>query len=311
MIDTAIIGAGCAGLTAAIYSLRAGLKPIIFEKSIYGGQIAITSEVENYPAFEKISGAELAQRMYNQAESLGADIRFEPISSVDFSDDKKIITTSKEVYQAKTVIIANGVKRRTLDCPGEKEYTGKGVSYCATCDGAFFRNRITAVVGGGNTALEDALYLANICKKVYLIHRRDTFRGEKALADSVIANENIEILYDNIVEQITGEKIVNGLDLLNKKTGKKSHIDINGVFIAIGLKPDNSMFSPYINTDENGYFIVDETCTTNIKGVFVAGDSRSKPLRQIVTATADGAVAAWQAANYLNKGAAMGRAFSV
>lgn len=301
MYDMVVIGAGCAGLTASIYGLRAGFHPVILEKNFYGGQIAITNEVENYPAIEKISGVDLATKLYEQARNLGVDIRFEAVERVYLSKDKKQIFTNHGAYEAKTVIIANGVERRKLGCKGEEEFTGKGVSYCATCDGSFFKGKAAAVVGGGNTALEDALYLAKLCSKVYLIHRRDSFRGEKILADTAKAAANIEILYDTVVEEIKGAETVSSVKIYNKARQSAYELPVNGVFVAIGLIPKNELYAEYLKLDEAGYFVADETCTTGVEGVYVAGDSRTKLLRQIITAAADGAVAGYQAAGYLNR----------
>lgn len=300
MTDIIIIGAGCAGLTAAIYAQRAGLSTILLEENFYGGQIAISNEIENYPAIPSITGPELAQQMYGQAEKLGAQIRFETVTQADLAAAPKVVTTSAERYEAKAVIIANGVKRRKLDCPGETEFTGRGVSYCATCDGAFFRGKDVAIVGGGNTALEDALFLANVCRTVFLIHRRDAFRGEKALADRVMQRENIKIQYDSVVSEIRGESAVSAVRIENTKSGDQQELPVSAVFVAVGLIPENEIFASQLPLDESGYFVAGEDCKTPLNGVFVAGDCRSKLLRQIITAASDGAVAGYQAAAYVN-----------
>mgnify|MGYP004512200663 CR=1 FL=1 len=300
MRDVAIIGGGPAGLTAAIYTLRAGLSTTIFDKGLYGGQAAITSEIENYPAILKISGADFAMRLYEQATSLGAELLFEEVEGLDLNAQIKIIKTKENEYPAKTVIIASGAKRRTLGCEGEAEFFGRGVSYCATCDGAFFEDKDIAVIGGGNTALEDALFLANICNSVTLIHRRDSFRAQKFLVDAVIKNEKISILYHHIVEKIQGKDRVSSLQIkdLNKSHSRK--LNVNAIFIAIGLIPDTNLFKGLLPLDQSGYFITDESCTSKIPGVYIAGDCRKKPLRQIVTACSDGAISAFGAATYLN-----------
>lgn len=298
MTDIIIIGAGPAGITAAIYALRAGVSVIIFDGNLYGGQTAITSQIENYPAILSISGTLFAQKLYQQAKELNADIKFEKVVSVNFSAYPKTVTTAKNTYSAKTILIATGVKRRTLNCEGEKEFTGKGVSYCATCDGAFFRNKEVMIVGGGNTALEDALFLSNQCQKVTLVHRRDSFRAEKTLIDAVFARKNITILYNSQVIKINGTQTVTSAEISNQK--QNTTIPISGIFIAIGYEPDNTMFSD-LEINEEGYIVADESCCTNLKGVFVAGDTRTKPLRQIVTACADGAVAAVNAVSYIAK----------
>ncbi|MCC0636310.1 MULTISPECIES: thioredoxin-disulfide reductase [unclassified Clostridioides] len=300
MVDIIVIGAGPAGLTSAIYAMRAGLSVTVFEKSIYGGQVASTSEVENYPAVQKISGIEFSTNIYNQAVDQGVDIQFDEVERISLEGKVKIVKTASGEHKAKAVILANGVERRKLGCVGEKEFTGKGVSYCATCDGAFFKNKEVAIVGGGNTALEDALFLANNCTKVYLIHRRDDFRGEEVLEKSVKARKNIEILYSHGVEKIEGEKTVSRIEVKDLKTEEKRTIDVSGIFIAIGLKPNNKMFENVLELDEGGYIVSDESCTTSVEGVYVAGDNRTKFLRQIITAASDGAIAAVQAANYIN-----------
>ncbi|HIT54243.1 MAG TPA: thioredoxin-disulfide reductase [Candidatus Fimivicinus intestinavium] len=299
MTDIIIIGAGCAGLTAAIYAQRAGLHTILLEENFYGGQIAVTNEIENYPAIPSITGPELAQQIYAQAESLGAQFRFEAVTQAELAGNPKIVETNAGRYEAKAVIIANGAKRRKLGCPGEAELTGRGVSYCATCDGAFFRGKDVAIVGGGNTALEDALFLSNVCRTVFLIHRRDAFRGERALANRVRQRENIQILYDSTVSEIRGEARVTSAVIQNIKTGEQQELPVSAVFVAIGLIPENGIFSRQLPLDESGYFIAGEDCKTPLAGVFVAGDCRVKPLRQIITAAADGAVAGYQAAAYI------------
>ncbi len=296
--DLLIVGAGCAGLTAAVYAIRAGHSAIVLEKGMYGGQIALTSEVENYPSIEKISGVELATLIYNQAVKQGADIRFEEVTEARLGAAEKIVITTSEEYRARAVILANGVERRKLGCPGEAEFTGRGVSYCATCDGAFFRGKDVAVVGGGNTALEDALFLSNLCRKVYLIHRRDQFRGEKVMVDAVLARDNIEILYQHTVEEILGDKVVTSVRAAGPEDGQRT-LDVTAVFVAIGLIPVNQLFAE-AGLDANGYLVAGEDCATQLPGVYAAGDTRSKPLRQIITAASDGAVAAVAASNYLN-----------
>ncbi|NMS88914.1 thioredoxin-disulfide reductase [Clostridioides difficile] len=300
MVDIIVIGAGPAGLTSAIYAMRAGLSVTVFEKSIYGGQVASTSEVENYPAVQKISGVEFSNNIYNQAIAQGVDIQFDEVEEINLEGKIKVIKTSSGEHKAKAVILANGVERRKLGCEGEEKFTGRGVSYCATCDGAFFKDKEVAIVGGGNTALEDALFLANNCTKVYLIHRRDSFRGEEVLEKSVKARKNIEILYSHGVEKIEGEKTVSKIEVKNLKTEEKRIINVSGIFIAIGLKPNNKIFENVLDLDEGGYIVSDESCTTSVEGVYVAGDSRTKFLRQIITAASDGAIAAVQAANYIN-----------
>lgn len=297
--DLLIIGGGCAGLTAAIYAIRAGLSVTVLEGGLAGGQIVVTSEIENYPGYIKISGPDLAMKIYNQAQKLGADIRSQQVIAASLSAPVKVLQTVEAEYRSKAVIIANGVKRRTLDCPGERELTGKGVSYCATCDGAFFHDRGVAVIGGGNTALEDALFLSNICETVFLIHRRDRFRGEKLLLEAAESRKNIVLYKDTVVREILGEKAVTAVVIQNSVSGAEELLPVSAVFVAIGLVPDNRIFSE-LSQDSSGYLLADENCKTNLDGVFAAGDTRAKVLRQILTAASDGAVSAFQAANYVN-----------
>ncbi|MEG1886754.1 MAG: FAD-dependent oxidoreductase [Oscillospiraceae bacterium] len=296
MIDVAVIGAGTAGLTAAVYAVRAGVTVKVFEKSMYGGQLGNTSEIENFPGITKISGPDLAAQMYDWSQAHSVEVVFEEIISVDFSASgyKKIITSGGEYY-AKAVIIAAGVERRKLAVSGEERLSGRGVSYCATCDGAFFKDKTVAVVGGGSSALEESEYLANICKKVYLIHRRDKFRGEKALAESVIRNPKIEIIYNAKVIAINGESSVENIDISSDHG--RSSISLSAVFVSIGMEPKNGAFGGVL-VDESGFIVADEDCRTNIEGVFVAGDARTKSVRQIVTAAADGAVSGKFAAEF-------------
>lgn len=301
--DILIIGAGPAGLTAAIYARRAGLSTLILEDTTYGGQMANTPEVENYPGFEKISGAELSMNLYNQAIAQGADFQFDGVTSVSLDRSPKLVTTrSKKTYEARAVIIANGAKRRKIGIPGEEEFSGRGVSYCATCDGGFFRGKTTLVIGGGNTAVEDALYLSNLCKTVHIIHRRDEFRAGRVLVDTMLKKENIVVHYDTVPLEILpneGGQMVGSVRVKNVKSEAESDIEVNGVFVAVGTVPDNAIFKDALELDKTGYIIADESCATSIPGVFVAGDTRTKALRQIVTAAGDGAVAASQAGQFL------------
>lgn len=302
--DVLIIGAGPAGLTAAIYVQRAGYRSLVLEEYVYGGQMSSTPEVENYPAVGKISGAELGMNLYNQAVAYGAQVEFDGVTQCRLSERIKTVETqSGKTYTARAIIIANGAKRRKLDINGEEQLAGKGVSYCATCDGGFYKGKTTAVIGGGNTALEDALYLSNICEKVYLIHRRDAFRAGRVLIDSLQSRPNIEVLYDTVPLEILPEEQstkVGALVLQNKKAREHSTISVQGVFVAIGLKPDNGIFSTELTLDKAGYIVAGEDTKTNLVGVYAAGDTRTKSLRQIVTAAGDGAVAAFEAGNYLN-----------
>ena len=300
MTDVTIVGAGPAGLTAAIYSFRAGMKVNILESTMYGGQLGNTAEIENYPAVQKISGWQLAQNIYEQVVAQGISITFDTVKSISLEKNLKIVNTESGQYKTRTVIIANGAKRKKLECPGEKEFLGRGVSYCATCDGAFFKDKTVAVVGGGNTAIEDVLFLSNVCKKVYIVHRRDEFRGEKFLVKALDLRKNVETLFSHTIQKINGSSKVESVTLLDVKTNKEKKINVSGVFIAIGMQPDNKIFSDILVLDKEGYIVASEDCRTNIEGIYAAGDTRTKPLRQIVTATSDGAVAAVQAANTVN-----------
>ena len=291
--DIIIVGAGPAGLTAAIYAARASKKVLVLEAKSYGGQIIEALDIENYPAAMHINGFDLATNMYNQAKELNAEIKFEKV--VEVTSDLNVIT-NKDTYKAGAIILATGSDHRKLDLPNEKELTGKGVSYCATCDGNFYRGKDVAVVGGGNSALEEALYLSNICNQVYLIHRRDTFKGDQKSVDQVNEKANIKTILNASVAKINGTERLLSIELNNGEV-----LNISGLFIAVGLIPENENFAKLINLNEFGYVIANEDCTTNVPGIFVAGDCRTKELRQLVTATSDGAVAAVSAIKYINK----------
>lgn len=297
MIDIAIIGAGPAGMSAAIYARRAGLSVTVFEGEMCGGQMAYTPEVENYPGFAHISGAELSFSMREQMISLGAELVEAPVTAVTAKGGYSV-TALGEVYTAKALIVANGAKRRKLGIPGEDAYGGRGVSYCAVCDGMFFKGKTVAVVGGGNTALEDALYLAGICEKVYLIHRRDTFRAQQLFVDKVQATENIEILYSTVPTEVRGAARVNAL-CVQGADGERV-LDVAAVFVAIGLSPENEMFAELVELAD-GYIRAGDDTHTSRAGIFAAGDTRTKTLRQIVTAAADGAMAATEAEKYVRQ----------
>ena len=298
--DVLILGGGPAGLAAALYAKRAGVSVLVLERSIYGGQVTNTPTVENYPGIHTITGVDLAMALHEQVAKLGVEVRMEEPLSLQLDTDPKVVTTARGSYEAKTVIIANGVKRRQLGCPGEERLAGRGVSYCATCDGAFFQGAEVAIVGGGNTALEDALFLSNNCAAVHLIHRRDQFRGSSILAEAVKKRQNIHLHLNSVVEEITGEEKVAGARLRDVTTGEETRLELSGVFVAVGLAPDNAAFAGQLALDGAGYIQAGEDCRTNLAGVFAAGDTRTKEVRQIITAAADGAVAALGAANYVN-----------
>ncbi len=301
MYDTVIVGSGPAGLTAGIYAKRAGLEALIIENTpVGGGQIATTDRVDNYPGLLGINGMELGMKFREHAEKLGCEFKDGQVVSVDDRVSSKIVKLeSGEEIETKTVILALGADHSKLGVPGEDELRGKGVSYCATCDGAFFRGKEVAVIGGGDVALGDAIYLSKFVKKVYLIHRRDQFRGAKSLADEAASKENVTFLYDTVVTNINGSENVTGVETLNKKTGEKGTLAVNGVFIAVGTTPNANGISGLPETDEKGYIKAGEDCATSIPGVFVAGDLRTKKLRQVITAAADGANAITSVQDFL------------
>lgn len=301
MYDTVIVGSGPAGLTAGIYAKRAGLEALIIENTpVGGGQIATTDRVDNYPGLLGINGMELGMKFREHAEKLGCEFKDGKVVSVDDRVSSKVVKMeSGEEIETKTVILALGADHSKLGVPGEDELRGKGVSYCATCDGAFFRGKEVAVIGGGDAALGDAIYLSKFVKKVYLIHRRDQFRGAKSLADEAASKENVTFLYDTVVTNINGSENVTGVETLNKKTGEKGTLAVNGVFIAVGTTPNANGISGLPETDEKGYIKAGEDCVTSIPGVFVAGDLRTKKLRQVITAAADGANAITSVQDFL------------
>ena len=302
MTDVAIIGAGTAGLTAAVYARRAGATVTIFEGEAPGGQIINTPEIDNFPGLPGVSGYEYANKLFEQAQAFGAEFVFDKVKKVEGSLEEGFVLTTEygTVCEAKTIIIASGVKRREMGLAGEQEYTGRGISYCATCDGAFFKGKTAAVFGGGNTAVEDAAYLANICKKVYIIHRRNEFRANKALVDEMLAHDNVETKLAFTVSAIHGDDKLTGVTLTSVD-GHDEELPTDALFVAIGLIPENGVFLQLVDLDDAGYVIADETCETSTPGVFAAGDCRTKDVRQLVTAAADGAVAA-VAASRLSRG---------
>lgn len=295
--DLMIVGGGTAGLTAALYALRGGLSVLLLEGSAPGGQIISTPSVDNYPALPGLSGVDYAQKLLAQVHALGLTMRYEQVLELSAAEDIKTVRTKKAEYQARSIIWAAGVKPRLIGCPGEQRLTGRGVSYCATCDGALYRGRTVAVIGGGSAALTEALFLAGICHEVHLIHRRAEFRGEAILADKVRAAGNIILHMQTVVAEIIGDKRVEKLRL---RTGTAERdLAVDGVFAAVGREPENAPLAVCIELDEQGYVPAGEDCRTTQPGLFVAGDCRRKPLRQLVTAAADGAVAATAAIEYL------------
>ena len=300
MYDVIVVGAGPSGLTSAIYLRRATKSVLVLEEKNYGGQIINTLDIENYPGEEHISGFDFATKIYNQAKNLGAEIKFEKVTLINDKDDYKEVVTNNGIYKSKAVIIAVGNDNRKLGLDNEDSLIGKGISYCATCDGNFYRGKDVAVVGGGNTALEDALYLSNIVNKVYLIHRRDEFRGDSRTVELLKKKDNVVFVYNSIVTKLNSSDRLESIEVTNKD-GSVNTINVSGLFVAIGRIPKNDIFKNLINLDVAGYAIANEDCKTNVSGIFVAGDCRVKDVRQLTTATSGGAVAATQAIKYLNK----------
>lgn len=286
-------------MTAAIYGQRAGKRTVVLEGMNFGGQIASTHKVENYPGIASVSGSEFSINLLDQAMGLGAETAMEKVTGIRPGDGGQIIETTGKEYPCRTVILATGVTHRHLGVEKEERFIGAGVSYCATCDGAFFRGQDVAVVGGGNTALQDAEFLSNYCRKVYLIHRRDEFRGDSSMVEVLKGKDNVEFVLSATVKGILGDTVVEGLILNNKKTGEDFNLIVAGVFVAIGQIPQNEIFAEYIKLDHAGFILASEDCLTSRPGVFAAGDCRTKEVRQLTTAAADGAVAALAASKYL------------
>ncbi len=300
--DVIIVGGGPAGMTAGLYAGRGRFKTILLEKLITGGQVMTTDHVDNYPGFpEGVAGFELSQRMREQAERFGVEIRSAEVTGLKPGNPyHTIVLEGGEEIVGRAIIIASGAQPRRAGFPGEVEFTGKGVGYCATCDGALYRDETIAVVGGGDTALQDAVFLTRFAKKVYLIHRRDQFRGAKLYQEKVFANDKIEVIFDTVVTRILGDKNVTGVAIKNVKTGQEAQLDVTGVFVFVGIQPITGWLSPgLLDQDEFGFIRTDEHMATNIPGIFAAGDVRVKLLRQITTAVGDGAVAAFAAEKYL------------
>ncbi|MDD7185275.1 MAG: FAD-dependent oxidoreductase [Ruminococcus sp.] len=300
MYDVIIVGAGTAGLSSAIYVLRSGKSVLLLEKNYYGGQIINASEIENYPAIKKISGYDFATTLYEQAKNFGADIEYEKVVSVENGLYEKTVITEKNSYKCKSVIIASGLQKRRLGIENEEKFTGRGVSYCAVCDGAFYKGKTVAVAGGGNTALEDALLLSEYCSKVYIIHRRKEFRGEKILAEKLTKRENISYMLNCTITALNGSERLESVSVTSNDSRIPNDIEVSGLFIAIGQVPDNEIFSGLIELDENGY-IISKDCSTSADGIFTAGDCRQKDIKQLATAVSDGATAGIKACEYINK----------
>jgi len=298
--DTIIIGGGPAGLSAGLYAARSKMDTLIIERSKFGGQTATTDELENYPgSIENCTGPELIERMRKQAEEFGTKFAKDEITTVDFSGKIKKLVGNKETYEAKTIIIASGAYPRLAGFENELELRGKGVSYCATCDADFFTDLDVAVIGGGDSALTESIYLTKFAENVTIIHRRDQFRGAKSIQDKVFNNPKIKIIYDSVVEAAKGDEILEGLVVKNVKTGEVSDLKVDGCFVFVGYLPISELFTGKIKLDEAGYIITDEEMRTDVPGVFAAGDVRQKSLRQVITAAADGAIAATNAEHYI------------
>lgn len=300
MYDIIVIGAGPAGLTAALYALRADKSVLVLEKATFGGQITYSPQIENYPGFIRMSGNEFADKLVDQVISQGAEIEMEKVIAVKNGAEYKTVVTEDGEYQAKAVIIATGVKHRQTGLSNENELVGSGVSYCAVCDGAFFKGQTVAVLGGGNSALQEALLLADGCKKVYVIQNLDTFTGEARLVEKLKERQNVELITGTVITALKGEKTLESVILKKESDATESELSVDGLFVAIGLVPENDAFSNVAALDKYGYFDSDESCVSHTSGIFVAGDCRSKSTRQITTAVADGSVAALAACRYID-----------
>ena len=299
MYDIIVIGAGTAGMTAAIYARRADKSVLILESGAYGGQIINTPDIANYPVEAHISGFDFATKLYEQTVALGAEFAFERAERIEISGDIKTVATADNAYEAKAVIIATGSSNRKLGLGNEEKLVGRGVSYCATCDGMFFKGKTVGVAGGGNTAVEDALYLSNLAEKVYLIHRREGFRADKSTLDRLRKRNNVEFMLNRNVTKLIADKKLTAIEVTDRD-GAVATLAVDGLFVAVGRIPENESFASLLDLDQSGYAISDETCKTKTPGVFVAGDNRQKELRQLVTAASDGAIAASEAVKYLN-----------
>ena len=302
MYDIIIVGGGPAGLTAAVYALRAGKNVVVIEKNGFGGQIAYSPKVENIPGTQQISGSQFAEQLVEQAMNLGADVELETVTEVRKENDIfQVLTEEGSTFEGKTVILAVGVKHRMLGLPGEHELVGNGLSFCAVCDGAFYTGQEVAMIGGGNSALQEALLLSEVCKKVTIVQNLADFTGEKKLSDALLEKENVTAMFSTVVTgYLTNEGAISGLQLRNTETGEETTISVDGAFLAVGLVPENDAFAHLAQLNDWGYFDSGEDCCTATPGVFVAGDCRSKRIRQVVTAAGDGAIAAMAACRYLD-----------
>lgn len=299
MYDLVIIGGGPAGLSAGLYAARANMKTVVIERGLYGGQMQNTLDIENYPGFGKIRGSELSEHMYNQALEVGLEWKMGEVTGVKLEGQPKIIEMGNEEIRAQAVIIASGAQPRYLGVPGEKELAGRGVSYCATCDGAFYRDQDVVVVGGGDSAVEEGIFLTRYASSVTIVHRRDKLKAQAILQERAFKNSKIKFIFDSVTEEIQGDSKVEGVLIRNAKDNSTSVIEATGVFIYIGLVPNTKFLQDTGILDEQGYVVAGLNMSTNIPGVFVAGDVRNTPLRQIVSAAGDGAIAAMEVYDYL------------
>ncbi len=299
MYDIIVIGSGTAGMTAALYALRAGRTVLLLEGNGIGGQIASSPKVENFPSIKEISGSEFSDNLFAQVMDLGVEFGFENALEIIDNGATKTVKTDEGEHECKAIIIATGLKHRPLPVERAEEMVGRGVSYCAVCDGAFFKDKDVAVVGGGNTALQDAAYLSKYCRTVYLIHRRDTFRGDNTNTKALEGKENVKFILDTVVTELVGEDMIEGLKIKNVKTDVPGELAVSGVFSAVGQTPQSAIFKGLIELDEDGYVIAGEDCKTSREGIFVAGDCRTKEIRQLTTAASDGATAAIAASAYI------------
>ena len=300
MYDVIVVGAGPAGLTAAVYTLRAGKSVLLIEKAAFGGQITFSPKVENFPSVKEISGNELAERMVDAAIDLGAEFESDRVVKIEDNGATKTVICEGGSFEAKAVIIAVGVTHRQLGLERENDFVGEGISFCAVCDGAFYEGKTVAVIGGGNSALQEAILLSDLAKKVYVIQNLDFFTGEQKLVEKLEAKDNVEIILGTVVEKLIGETELKGITIKNVATEESNDLTLDGMFVAIGLVPQNDIFKEIVTLDERGYVDANENCLTNAKGVFVAGDCRTKNIRQVITAAGDGAVAALAACDYVD-----------
>lgn len=299
MYDIIIVGAGPAGLTAALYAKQARKKILVLEKNTYGGQILLADKVKNYPGFEEISGIDYATKLYNQVINNNVEIRIEEVVNIKNNNDNKTVITNKGEYECEAVIIASGAKNRKLNLPKEDEFIGKGVSYCATCDGMFFKNKTIAITGGGNSAIDSAIYLSDICKEVFLIYRNKEFKTTPINIDILKNKKNVKFIMNSVITKLNGNNLLESITIVNNESNKQNSIIIDGLFIEIGYIPVSNICNNIIETTSNGYIISNEKCQTNIDGIFAAGDIRDKQIRQLTTACSDGTIAALNACKYI------------